>query len=315
MRARAIFFGTPEFAVPSLLALHEVADVALVVCQPDRRSGRGLKLTAPPVKRTALSLGLEVIQPTKVRTRAFADRLGQVGADLGVVVAYGRILPERVLAVPRLGCVNVHASLLPKLRGAAPVQWAIVNGDSETGVCLMQMDAGMDTGPELARSTTPIGPDETGGELGERLAQLGADLLRTQLPQLLAGELPPCPQDHTQATLAPMLEKEHGAVRWDQRAQQVHDLVRGMSPWPGSYTALEGKRVKLHRTRVLSPTGQHGPPGTVVRADRHGIEVACGQGVVVIEELQLEGKRRVTAEQFCAGQRLSAQACFATPAA
>jgi methionyl-tRNA formyltransferase len=307
---RAIFFGTPEFAVPCLRALLEVAEVVLVVTQPDRPAGRGMQLTPPPVKLLAQERGIEVSQPKGVRKPEFAERLRALSADVALVVAYGRILPLGVLQAPRLGCLNVHGSLLPKLRGAAPIQWSIIRGDTETGVCLMQMDEGMDTGPELARRSLAIGPQETAGELAPRLSELGAQLVREELPRFLRGELTAQPQDHAGATLAPILTKEQGRIDWTRPAAELHALLRGTHPWPGAYTYLDGQRIKLHRATVLTPSGTHGEPGTVVRADRHAVEVACGAGVLAISELQPEGKRRMTAEQFCAGTRLRAGARF-----
>jgi methionyl-tRNA formyltransferase len=314
-KPRAIFFGTPEFAVPCLHALHEIADVVQVITQPDRPAGRGMKLTPPPVRVAAEALGLRVHQPTKVRTAEFAAGLRALGADLALVIAYGRILPAAVLSAPRLGCVNVHASLLPGLRGAAPIQWAIVRGEQRTGVCLMQMDEGMDTGPVLACRALDIGPEETAGELAPRLSQLGADLVRAELPRFLRGELVARAQDHARATLAPILTKEQGRVDFRRSATEVHDLVRGLHPWPAAYAFLDGQRLKLHRVRVSAAHGEHGAPGQIVRADRHAIEVACGAGVVAIEELQPEGKRRMSVADFCAGSRLQPGARFATEGA
>lgn len=302
-RFRALFFGTPAFAVPSLAALLDVADVTAVITQPDRRAGRGMRLAPPPVKVLATDRGLPVLQPTKVRTSDFAAQLRAFDADVALVVAYGRILPRAVLDAPRLGCVNVHASLLPRWRGAAPINWAIAQGDRESGVCLMQMDEGMDTGPVLACERTAIGPDETAGELSGRLAEMGAAIVRRELPRFVAGELQPREQDHDSATMASLLDKGHGRVDFRESAQAVHDLVRGMSPWPGAYTTRGDERVKVHRTRVVAPDGTHGEPGTIVRADAHGIEVACGRGLVSLDELQLEGKRRVSAGELLAGHR------------
>ncbi len=301
MRPRAIFFGTPAFAVPTLEALLDVADVRLVVTQPDRRSGRGMKLTPPPVKELALSRGVEVIQPKKVRDGTLASRLSAEEADVGVVVAYGRILPPAVLDAPRLGCVNVHASLLPRWRGAAPIQWAIVHGDAETGVCLMQMDEGMDTGPVLACESTPIEENETAAELSERLSAMGGALIRRELPRFVTGELSPSAQDHEAATMAPLLEKRDGRLDFEASARAVHDRARGMTPWPGAQATLDDKRVKIHVTRVEAESGKHGEPGTVVAADKNGICVACGEGLLTILELQLEGRKRVSAEAFAAG--------------
>lgn len=306
---RAVFFGTPQFAVPCLDALVEVANVTAVVCQPDRPQGRGLTLTPPPVKQRALELGLDVVQPTKLKTGEFAQWLRDQNADVALVVAYGRILPKDVLDAPRLGCVNVHASLLPRLRGAAPITWAIVRGEPETGVTLMQMDEGMDTGPVLASARTPIDPDETGGELGTRLSLLGAELLKREWTRLLQGALTAIPQDNTRATVAPMLRKEDGCIRWSHTAQQVHDRVRGLSPWPGAYSFVDGQRLKIHRTRVLDREESRAV-GEVVEASERGIVVACARGLVALEEVQPEGGKRLKATQWLAGHRLSAGARF-----
>ncbi|MBX3275252.1 MAG: methionyl-tRNA formyltransferase [Sandaracinaceae bacterium] len=295
---RAIFFGTPELAVPSLDALASVAEVALVVCQPDRPAGRGLALRAPPVKERALALGLRVEQPTKLKDPALASALRALEADVALVVAYGRILPRAVLEAPRRGCVNVHASLLPRWRGAGPIQWAIVSGDAETGVCLMQMDEGLDTGPVIACERTAIDPDETAGALGARLSRLGAALVARELGPYVAGEREPVPQDPARATIAPLLEKEDGRVDWSAPARAVHDRVRGLSPWPGAFTTLSGARLMVHRTR---PTDGAGAPGEVLRAEGDALVVACGEGAVALCELQLAGKRRLDARAFLSG--------------
>jgi len=304
-RPRAIFFGTPEFAVPTLRALADIAQVVQVVTQPDRPKGRGMKLAPPPVKVLALELGIPVVQPTKVRTVDFAESLRALQADVAVVVAYGRILPAGVLAAPRLGCVNVHASLLPKLRGAAPIQWAIVRGERETGVCLMCMDEGLDTGPVFARRSLEIGADETSAQLAERLSALGAELLRDELPPYLAGERSAVPQVHALATLAPILRKEDGAVDWSRPAAAIHDLVRGFSPWPSAYTFLGGLRLKLHRTQLADERAGN-TPGEVLSADREGIVVACGEGALRLLEVQAEGARRMTGGEFVAGHPVPA---------
>jgi methionyl-tRNA formyltransferase len=228
-----------------------------------------------------------------------------------VVVAYGLILPEVVLDIPALGCVNLHASLLPRWRGAAPIQRAIEAGDEETGVCLMQMDEGMDTGPLLAVSRTSIGENETAGELSTRLSEQGAELLRERLAELLRGELEPRPQAHQQATAAPALRKEEGLVDWNRPARQVHNLVRGFAPRPGAFSWLSGRRVKLHRTRVADASGAYGEPGGVVDTGDRTIRVACAPGLLGIEELQMEGKRRMTAGKLLSGCRLSTGDRFA----
>jgi methionyl-tRNA formyltransferase len=305
-RPRAVFFGTPEFACPSLQALMEVAEVRLVVTQPDRPAGRGMKPQPPPVKVLAGQNRLEVTQPDSVRSPEFARFLRERRADVGVVVAYGKILPSSVLEASRLGCVNVHASLLPRYRGAAPIQWSIVKGESETGVCLMQMDEGMDTGPLLAVSRTPIDDNETAGELTARLSRLGAGLLRADLPRFLRGELVPEPQAHERATAAPPLKKEDGRVDWNRPAREIHNLVRGLNPRPGAFSWLDGRRVKLHRTRPLDPGPGDREPGCIVDAGAGTIRVACSPGLLAIEELQLEGKRRMKAAELLSGNRLSA---------
>jgi methionyl-tRNA formyltransferase len=303
-RPRALFFGTPDFAVPALRALHEVATISLVVTQPDRPKGRGMKLAPPPVKQLASELGLPVLQPTKVRTPDFAASLREHHADFALVIAYGRILPKAVLEAPRLGCLNVHASLLPKLRGAAPIQWSVVRGETETGVCLMQMDEGLDTGPVLSCERLSIAPDETAYELSLRLSALGAQLVREQLPRLLAGQLVATPQDHARATLAPLLSKDDGAVEWSRPARDLHNLVRGFSPWPGAFTWLHGTRLKLLSTQVCDEHTKHSTPGELLALSRDGIDVACGEGSLRLIELQLEGAKRLRAAEFSAGRRL-----------
>jgi methionyl-tRNA formyltransferase len=305
-RARSVFFGTPAFSVPSLDALAEVSDVVAVVCQPDRKVRRGLEMTAPPVKARALELGIEVHQPTKLRTGEFAQWLRDRNADVALVIAYGRILPPDVLAAPRRGCINVHASLLPKYRGAAPIVWAVVRGEKKTGVTLMQMDAGMDTGAMLEKFTTDIGEEETAGELGERLAVIGADAVRVGIPKVLAGSYVAQVQDEAGVTLAPILKKEDGAIDWNNPAQAVHDHVRGMSPWPGAFTKLRDKIIKVHSTRVakeIAPNpGKMAVPGTVVFADKSRVLVACGDAAIELSRVQLEGKRAVTAVEWHLGR-------------
>lgn len=301
---RALFFGTPEIAVPSLDALCEVAEVVGVICQPDRPAGRGLELKAPPVKERALALGLEVHQPTKVRTEEFAALLRSKQADVALVIAYGRILPKAVLEAPTKGCINLHASLLPKLRGAAPIQWAIANGEPETGIALMQMDEGCDTGPVFCMRAIPIGENETAGELSIRLAALAAQLVRQELPRAVAGELVPVPQAHDAATVAPMLTKNDGAIDWSASARAVHDRARAMSPWPGAHTSLDGKRFKVLALSIAAVEGHEGDPGTVVALERTRARIACGEGAVWLLRGQVEGKKPLEAESLIAGRTL-----------
>jgi methionyl-tRNA formyltransferase len=301
-RFRAVFFGTPQFAVPCLDALAEIADVAAVVCQPDRPSGRGLELTAPPVKQRALALGLPVVQPTKLRTGEFAAWLREQEVDVALVVAYGRILPKDVLEAPRLGCVNVHASLLPKLRGAAPITWAIVRGEPESGVTLMQMDEGMDTGAMLEQLRTPITDEETAAELSERLSALGALATRKGLPIYVAGGYTPVAQDHARATMAPMLKKQDGRIDFTKPARAVHDHVRGMTPWPGAFTDARSKVLKVLATRVTDIPAGRAAPGTVVFADKSRVIVACGERGVELTRVQLEGKKAIGAGDWFLGR-------------
>ena len=309
---RTIFFGSPDFAVPCLEATHDISDIAVVISQPDRPAGRGLAMRPPAVKKRALELGLEVWQPKKVRTAEFAEKLRALEADVGVVVAYGRILPRGVLDAPRTGCVNVHASLLPRWRGAAPIQWSIVHGDEETGVTLMQVDEGMDSGAILATVSTPIAADEDAATLSDRLSRMGAELLREQLARYVAGDLTPQPQDEGAVTMAPLLKKEHGRIDWNKSAQAVHNQIRGMNPWPGAHTVLGERRIKVHRTVASTLDPEGAPPGQVIALDPEGILVACAEGTLEIQELQESGRKRVDARAFASGRGVAVGDRFAS---
>jgi methionyl-tRNA formyltransferase len=315
---RTAFFGTPAIAVPALTALAAMSDVRVVICQPDKPAGRGLAVAHPAVKARALELGLRVEQPTKVKVPEFAASLRELELDVAVVMAYGRILPKGVLDAPRLGCINLHASLLPKYRGAAPITWSVVHGDARTGVALMQMDEGMDTGPVFTMREVPIGPDATAGDVSELLAACAATMVTEDLPRAIAGELVAQPQDHDAATHAPMLSKEDGKIDWSQPAPRVHDHVRGMSPWPGAWTRIEGKLFKVLETR-RSPPGPPAAPGTIVVADKGRIEIACGQapanGRVELVRAQLEGKKAHGAVELVAGRTIRVGMVLGEPAA
>jgi methionyl-tRNA formyltransferase len=304
-RFRALFFGSPAFAVPSLSALHAIAEVVGVVCQPDKPAGRGLDLVAPPVKVRARELGLPVEQPTRLRTGEFGAWVRGQSVDVALVVAYGRILPRDVLDAPRLGCVNVHASLLPKYRGAAPIAWAVARGEAETGITMMKLDEGMDTGPTFASVRTAIGPDETAGDLAERLARLGADAVHEWLPRYVAGACTLETQDHDRATAAPPLEKSDGLVPWAQSAARVHDHVRGMTPWPGAFTTLRGRTIKIETTRTAETAGARAAPGTAVLVDKSHVIVACGEGSVELLSVRPEGKKSMTAAQWAQGRGIT----------
>jgi methionyl-tRNA formyltransferase len=303
---RLVFFGTPAFALPSLEACRRGGDLLAVVTQPARRSGRGLVEHPSPVWERAKEMGVPAHSPESLRTGEFAAWLSAWGPDLAVVVAYGRILPPDVLAVPRLGCVNVHGSLLPLLRGAAPIQWALAEGFEKTGVTLMRLDEGMDTGPMLAKRETQIGPAETAPALTARLARMGGELLDDTLPRLLRGELAAVPQDDRLATYAPPVRKEDGLLCWEKPARSLADRVRAFLPWPGTFTTRDGSRLSVTSALALpGPCGAASPPGTVVSAGPDGIDVATGEGVLRLLLLRPEGKKEMTAASYLAGHRLA----------
>jgi methionyl-tRNA formyltransferase len=307
---RTVFMGTPEFALPTLEGLLAAGlPVVAVYTQPDRPSGRGKQLTLPPVKQLAGSQGIPVFQPLKLRLPEVVAQLQELAPDLIVVVAYGQILPKSVLDIPRYGCINVHASLLPRWRGAAPINHAIMAGESETGVTTMYMDVGLDTGDMLVKRVTPIGPLETAGELHDRLAQLGREAMTETLFRLCAGTLVREPQDDALSCYAPMLKKEHGCLDWARPAMELHNLVRGLDPWPGAYTRFAGEPLKLARTRPCD-AGHAAAPGTVLGVDADGLRIACGQGVLSVGELQLPGRKRLSAADFLRGCPLPPGTCF-----
>jgi methionyl-tRNA formyltransferase len=303
---RVVFMGTPDFAVPSLDALLDSDDqVVGVVTQPDRPKGRGQVLAASPIKRLALREGLPVLQPEKMKDLAFLEALRSWQADLIAVAAYGRILPPMILQMPPKGCINVHASLLPKYRGAGPIQWAIINGEHETGITTMLMDEGMDTGAILLQERMVIEPDDTAGTLSERLAQLGGTLLIETLRRLKAGTVTPRPQEPSRATLAPLLSKEDGWINWKAPASEIVNRIRGMTPWPGAYTSAGQERWIVWRAVVVDDQACAQPPGTLLVASRESLIVATGKGRLSITELQPAGGRRLTVAQYMAGHRLA----------
>ncbi len=301
---RIIFMGTPAYAVPTLEAIHRSPHrLELVITQPDRPQGRGRRVGPPPVKQTALDLGYEVIQPAKIKPPEFAASLQQRDPDLLVVVAYGRILPKSVLDVPRIGAVNVHASLLPKYRGAAPIQWAVISGEKETGITTIFMDEGMDTGDILLSASEPIDKNDTAATLHDRLARLGADVLLRTLEKLADNSLQPAVQDHSRATLAPMLKKVDGRINWQQTAQQIGCFVRGVFPWPGAFTFYEKQRLKIFRVEPLA-SAPDAPPGTVIDGFPDELRVAAGSGSVVIHEIQGESGSRLPIAEFLRGRAI-----------
>jgi methionyl-tRNA formyltransferase len=314
-RARAVFFGSPAFAIPSLRVVAAETELCAVVSQPDRPAGRGQTPAPPPVKVAAEALGVSVLQPEKVRTSEMLACLRALEADVFVVVAYGRILPQALLDLPRWGPFNVHASLLPKLRGAAPIQWSIMRGDAETGVSIMRMEAGLDTGPVAARRSLPIAEDDTAGTLSLKLAELGAQLLAETLPAIVGGDVTLTPQDEAAHTLAPLLSKSDGRINFNQSARLVSAQARGVDPWPGATAVLDGEVIRLFNPLVVDPApGTALPePGVVVgfnevkrNDDNLGVlAVACadpGAALIGFAELQLPGRRRLPAAAVLAGR-------------
>jgi methionyl-tRNA formyltransferase len=303
---RIAFFGTPDFAVPTLSALLASRHpVVALVSQPDRPKGRGQRLQPTPTKVVAEAAGVPVMQPARIREAAFLDPFAALAPDLGVVAAYGRILPDALLAIPRLGMINVHASLLPAYRGAAPVHRAVIAGDPETGVTIMRVVRELDAGPMMAKATRPIGPDETSVEVERALADLGAPLLLSVVESLAAGTAVETPQDDRLATFAPKIEKSEGAIDWSRPASEIHNLVRGLQPWPLVSVSIDGVRHLLHRT---ARTSEHAdaPGGTIVHATGDRLLVAGGDGELLkIVAIQPEGRRVMTAREFLAGRRIA----------
>ena len=299
---RIVFMGTPEFAVPSLKALVEAGhEICGVFTQPDKPKNRGMKLQQSPVKEYALSIGLPVFQPEKMRDGEALGILKDLSPELIAVAAYGKILPTDILSLPRLGCINVHSSLLPKYRGAAPINWAILNGEDETGVTIQYMAEGVDTGDILAQAKTPIDLNENAAQLFDRLARMGAELLAKTAGEIEAGTAKAVPQDNSQSSHASMLSREQSPMDWTHTARQLHDQVRGLYPWPAATTVLDGVRCKVLRTQ-LDRGAADAPAGTVLQADKHGLRIACGDGEIIeILELQPDGKKAMAAAAFLMG--------------
>jgi methionyl-tRNA formyltransferase len=299
---RTVFMGTPEFALPPLEGLIAAGvNLVGVYTQPDRPKGRGKKLAASPVKQLALEHDIPVFQPHKLRDPQAVEELRALQPDLIIVVAYGQILPKVILDMPQYNCINIHASLLPKYRGAAPINKVVVDGETETGVTTMLMDVGLDTGDMLVKRRLRIGENETAGQLHDRLAVLGRETLEETLQLLCAGKLVAEKQDDSLSCYAPMMKKEDGLVVWQKSAQEIHNQVRGLDPWPGTYTHLDGDVLKIAATTVCEESGA---PGTILSADKNGVLVACGEGSVLIGELQLPGKKRLAAVNFLSGRPL-----------
>jgi len=315
MALRIIFCGTPEFAVPSLRRLLSDPDFSVdaVVTQPDRPRGRGQEVSASPVKEVALEAGLHIYQPEKIRADSAVDFFTRMAPDAVVIIAYGQIIPARLIALPRLGWINVHGSLLPKYRGAAPIAWAIVNGETVTGLTTMQIDAGMDTGPVFLQREIQIGPTETTPELARRMSEAGAPLIAETLHKLDRGEIWPVAQDSSHATYAPLLEKEHGRINWSLSAPRIYNRMRGMAPWPGTYTTFRRQICQLSgRPADSAVASRDEVPGSLI-VGTGTLYVACGEGTrLQVEAVQIEGRKRVTAQEFANGARLAPGERFGT---
>ncbi|MDH5526884.1 MAG: methionyl-tRNA formyltransferase [Nitrospirota bacterium] len=310
---RLVFMGTPRIAVPSLMDLVGAGhQVVAVVTQPDRPKGRGGKVTRSAVKETAISLGIPVLQPNRVREPDFIDRFRELAPDAAVVIAFGQILPQALLDIPKFGCINIHASLLPKYRGAAPINWAIANGEAETGLTTMRMDAGMDTGATYLTAVTPIRAGDDAVTLTERLGELAGPLIVDTLRRVGEG-LKPVPQDDAVATLAPILKKEDGIIHWERSATEVVNRIRAFVPWPGSHTGYAGTPWKITGARVGEAEAGGAVPGTILRVDGDSLLIAAGNGTVRILEVQVPGKRAMSARDFLNGTRVEAGAVLAAP--
>lgn len=312
---KIIFMGTPDFSVGTLEALISAGhEITLVVSQPDKPKGRGHELQPTPVKEVALKHNLPIYQPQKIRGELAQEMIRRTEADVIVVVAFGQIIPQSILDMKRLGCINVHASLLPKYRGAAPIQWAVIEGERESGVTIMQMDAGLDTGDMLLKGVVELDKKETGGSLFDRLSALGASLCVEALEKLDAGELTPEKQGESPTAYAGMLTKEMGCIDWSKPAVEIERLIRGLNPWPSAYTFLEGKNLKIWSADVVEEICGTAAPGSVIEVSKDAFTVACGQGALTITELQLQGKKRMDTAAFLRGKAVEKGSLLGTKA-
>jgi methionyl-tRNA formyltransferase len=311
---KIIFCGTPAFALPSLRDLIAQTDsqIAGVVTQPDRPRGRGKEVASSPVKDAAAAAGIPVYQPQKIRAEESYEYFRDAAPDVVVIIAYGQIIPARLIEIPRLGWINLHGSLLPKYRGAAPIHWAIAKGETRTGLTTMQIDAGLDTGPMLLKHETEIAPDETAPELYARLAEAGAPLIVETLRGLASGTITPTPQDNSQATLAPPLKKDDGRINWSLPAQTIYNRIRGFHPWPGAFTTFRGKQCAIWGKPAPDQSGVTSTPGTI-RANSADVDVTCGAETALrLEFVQLEGRNKISAREFANGARLQPNERFGT---
>ncbi|MBR6258158.1 MAG: methionyl-tRNA formyltransferase [Lachnospiraceae bacterium] len=304
---KIVYMGTPDFSVGPLEALIEAGhEISLVVCQPDRPKGRSKEPAPCPVKECAMAHGLKVFQPERIKRAEAVEELKQYPADVFVVAAFGQILSQEILDMPKYGCLNIHASLLPAYRGAAPIQYAVINGDKESGVTIMQMDAGIDTGDILMQRNVEIAPDETGGSLFDKLSVLGSQLITEALEAVEKGELTPVKQDEAKATHVGMLSKEDGRINWFRSAEEIERLIRGTDPWPGAYTGFHSKVLKIWKAEVADMEAPQATHGMITGVAKDSFSVACGTGTLKITELQIEGKKRMSCADFLRGVKIEA---------
>lgn len=302
---RIVFMGTPDFAVPCLKALlQEHHEIAAVVTQPDRAKGRGNKLSPPPVKLLAEEAGIPVYQPEKIKTPEFTQLLRNLKPDVMIVVAFGQILSQEILEIPPMGCINVHASLLPKYRGAAPINWCIINGENKTGVTTMYMDKGLDTGDMIIRKETEIGENETAGELHDRLMELGAEVLTETMECLVKGSIPRTPQNNAAATYAPIMTKALGKIDWSRNAHEIKNLIRGTYPWPGAFSSYKGRVFKIMKAQAVETNEKHEKCGNILKVEKDCIVISCGTGSLKILELQFENEKRMSTEAYLRGHEI-----------
>ncbi len=302
---KIVFMGTPEFAVPCLQKIiDEGHEVLAVVTQPDKPKGRGKKLAMPPVKELALKYNIDVYQPVKAREECFVEKLKEINPELIVVVAFGQILPKSILDIPKFGCVNVHASLLPKYRGAAPLNWVIINGEEKTGVTTMYMDVGLDTGDMILKSEIPLDDEITAGELHDKMMIDGANVLKETIDLIAQGKAPRENQNDDETCYSPIMDKTLGNIDWNKSAKDIHNLVRGVNPWPSAYTTYENQTMKIWKTKVVDKNSDKAP-GTILKVDKEGIEVNTGNGVIQISEIQMSGKKRMVVSEYIKGNTIS----------
>lgn len=302
---KIVFMGTPEFAVPCLQKIiDEGHEVLAVVTQPDKPKGRGKKLAMSPVKELALKYNIDVYQPVKAREESFVEKLKEINPELIVVVAFGQILPKSILDIPKFGCVNVHASLLPKYRGAAPLNWVIINGEEKTGVTTMYMDVGLDTGDMILKSEIILDDEITAGELHDKMMIDGANVLKETIDLIAQGKAPREKQNDDETCYSPIMDKTLGNIDWNKSAKDIHNLVRGVNPWPSAYTTYENQTMKIWKTKVVDKNSDKAP-GTILKVDKEGIEVNTGNGVIQISEIQMSGKKRMVVSEYIKGNTIS----------